>query len=63
MAEVNRLVTADLMVEDRLNEEVKELLRAHTAEIEWGNIDYADVYDGEKATGQGTRSHSVKSRA
>ena len=43
MAEVSRLVTADLMVEDRLNEEVK-LLRAHTAEIERGNIDYARMF-------------------
>lgn len=44
MAEVSRLITADLMVEDRLNEEVKELLRAHTAEIERGNIDYARMF-------------------
>ena len=44
MTEVSRLITADLMVEDRLNEEVKELLRAHTAEIERGNIDYARMF-------------------
>ena len=44
MAEVSRLITADLMVEDRLNEEVKELLRAHTSEIERGNIDYARMF-------------------
>ena len=44
MAEVGRLITDDLMVEDRLNEEVKELLRAHTAEIERGNIDYARMF-------------------
>jgi hypothetical protein len=44
VAEVGRLITADLMVEDRLNEEVKELLRAHTAEIERGNIDYARMF-------------------
>jgi hypothetical protein len=44
MAEVNRLITADLMVEDRLNEEVKDLLRAHTVEIERGNIDYARMF-------------------
>jgi hypothetical protein len=44
VAEVSRLITADLMVEDRLNEEVKELLRAHTAEIERGNIDYARMF-------------------
>src|SRR5262249_47304834 len=44
MAEVSRLITADLMVEDRLNEEGKELLRAHTREIEGGNIDYARMF-------------------
>ena len=44
MAEVSRLITSDLMVEDRLNEEVKELLRAHTAEIERGNVDYARMF-------------------
>ena len=44
MTEVSRLITADLMVEDRLNEEVKELLRAHSAEIERGNVDYARMF-------------------
>jgi hypothetical protein len=44
MAEVSRLITADLMVEDHLNEEVKDLLRAHTVEIERGNIDYARMF-------------------
>ena len=44
MTEVSRLITADLMIEDRLNEEVKELLRAHTSEIERGNIDYARMF-------------------
>jgi len=44
IAEVSRLITADLMIEDRLNDEVKELLRAHTAEIERGNIDYARMF-------------------
>jgi len=44
MAEVSRLITADLMVEDRLNEEVKDLLRAHTVEIERGNIDYTRMF-------------------
>jgi hypothetical protein len=44
VAEVSRLITADLMVEDHLNEEVKDLLRAHTVEIERGNIDYARMF-------------------
>ena len=44
MAEVARLITDDLMVEDRLNDEVKELLRAYSTEIERGNIDYARMF-------------------
>ena len=44
MAEVQRLITDDLMVEDRLNAEVKELLRAHSVEIERGNVDYARMF-------------------
>jgi len=44
MAEVGRLITDDLMVEDRLNEEVKELLRAHSTEMERGNVDYARMF-------------------
>ena len=44
MTEVSRLITDDLMVEDRLNEEVKQLLRAHSAEMERGNVDYARMF-------------------
>jgi hypothetical protein len=43
-AEIRRLITEDLLVEDRLNEEVKEILRAHTDEIDRGNIDYARMF-------------------
>lgn len=44
MVEIRRLVTEDLLIEDRLNEEVKEILRAHTNEIDRGNIDYARMF-------------------
>jgi hypothetical protein len=44
MAEVRRLITEDLLVEDRLNEEVKEILRAHTSAMDQGNIDYARMF-------------------
>jgi hypothetical protein len=44
MVEVTRLITDDLMVEDRLNDEVKELLRAYSTEIERGNVDYARMF-------------------
>ena len=43
-AEVVRLLTADLIVEDQLNDEVKALLRVHSAEIERGNVDYARMF-------------------
>ena len=43
-AECRRLITEDLLVEDRLNEEVKEILRAHTNEIDRGNIDYSRMF-------------------
>ena len=43
-AEVRRLITEDLLVEDRLNEEVKEILRAHTVAMDRGNVDYARMF-------------------
>lgn len=42
--EIKRLITDDLLVEDRLNDEVKEILRAHTDEIDRGNVDYARLF-------------------
>jgi hypothetical protein len=44
MADMRRLITEDLQVEDRLNEEVKEILRAHTSAMDQGNIDYARMF-------------------
>ncbi len=43
-AEIRRLITEDLRVEDRLNDEVKEILSAHTNEIDRGNIDYSRMF-------------------
>lgn len=43
-AECRRLITEDLLVEDRLNDEVKEILNAHTNEMDRGNIDYARMF-------------------
>ena len=42
--EIRRLITEDLRVEDRLNDEVKEILSAHTNEIDRGNIDYSRMF-------------------
>ena len=44
-AECRRLITEDLLVEDRLNDEVKEILNAHTNEIDRGNIDYSRMFN------------------
>jgi uncharacterized protein len=44
MVEIRRLITDELLVEDRLNEEVKEILRGHTAAMDRGNIDYARMF-------------------
>lgn len=43
-AECRHLITEDLLVEDRLNDEVKEILSAHTNEIDRGNIDYSRMF-------------------
>jgi hypothetical protein len=38
------VITEDLMVEDRLNEEVREILARHQEEIDRGNIDYHKMF-------------------
>lgn len=43
-AAIRRVITEDLQVEDQLNEEVKAILRAHTLEIDRGNIDYSRMF-------------------
>jgi hypothetical protein len=44
-AELSRLVTDDLGVEDRLNEEVKEILRTHSQEMEQNRVDYSQMFN------------------
>jgi hypothetical protein len=41
---VREVITEDLQVEDRLNDEVKELLRAYSHEISKGEADYHKVF-------------------
>lgn len=41
---INNIITEDLMVEDRLNEEVKQLLDARTEEYERSMMDYGRVF-------------------
>ena len=39
-----RVIEADLSVEDRLNEEVKELLRDYQDEMDKSNVDYSRLF-------------------
>ncbi len=41
---VNQIIIDDLMVEDRLNQEVKEILKSYEKEIEKGNVDYHKMF-------------------
>ena len=38
------VITAELQVEDRLNEEVREVLMQHSSEIERSNMSYSDMF-------------------
>ena len=42
--QIRRIITDDLLVEDRLNEEVKELLNAHRSAIDRGDVDYSRMF-------------------
>ncbi|MEW6214153.1 MAG: DUF507 family protein [Nitrospirota bacterium] len=43
--ETEALLLNELTVEDRLNEEVRELLKTHTSEIEQGRLDYRKLFE------------------
>ncbi|HXX80319.1 MAG TPA: DUF507 family protein [Thermodesulfovibrionales bacterium] len=45
MAETERLILEELMIEDRINDEVREILKKYTGEIEKGRLDYRKVFD------------------
>ena len=44
VAEISRVITADLLVEDQLNEEVKTILRTHMQTLDRDNIDYSRMF-------------------
>lgn len=44
-AEVEALVTEELEVEDRLNDEVREILKQFETDIERGRMDYRKLFD------------------
>jgi hypothetical protein len=43
--ELELLITEELSVEDRLNEEVRQILRVHETEIERGRLDYRRLFE------------------
>lgn len=40
----NRIITDELTLEDKLNDEVKELLKIHETELDKENIDYRRMF-------------------
>ncbi len=48
LEETGKLILEELMVEDRLNEEVRQLLRKYEPEIEKGRMDYRRLFDMTK---------------
>ena len=45
LAGTEELILDELSVEDRLNAEVRELLKNHVSEIEQGRLDYRKLFD------------------
>lgn len=43
--EAEKLILDELMVEDRINEEVRELLKKYEYEIEKGKVDYRKLFE------------------
>ncbi|MGO9613328.1 MAG: DUF507 family protein [Dissulfurispiraceae bacterium] len=46
--QVQKLLSDELMVEDRLNEEVRHLLKQYESEIEKGRLDYRKLFEMTK---------------
>jgi len=43
-AAIGRVISEELMIEDRLNEEVRETLIQHSAEMERSNVTYTEMF-------------------
>jgi hypothetical protein len=41
---IERVISNELMVEDRLNEEVREILKGYQTEIDQGDVDYRKMF-------------------
>jgi len=44
VTKVEQMITAELMIEDLLNDEVRELLKAYESQIEKGQVDYHKMF-------------------
>jgi len=44
-AATEELILNELMVEDRLNDEIREILKKHNADIEHGRLDYRKLFE------------------
>jgi hypothetical protein len=44
MEAIGKVITEELMVEDKLNEEVREVLIQHASEMERSNITYTEMF-------------------
>lgn len=45
LSETEGLIMDELSIEDKLNEEVRELLKKHTSEIEKGRMDFRKLFE------------------
>lgn len=45
LSETQELIMDELSVEDRLNDEVREILKSHAPEIEKGRMDYRRLFE------------------
>jgi uncharacterized protein len=45
IAKTEEIIMTELMVEDRLNDEVRELLKKHATDIERGRMDYRKLFE------------------
>ncbi|MEW6002393.1 MAG: DUF507 family protein [Nitrospirota bacterium] len=45
ISKTEELLLYELTVEDRINEEVREFLKAHASEIEQGRLDYRKLFE------------------
>lgn len=45
LADVEEIILDEFMVEDRLNDEIREILKKHNPEIERSKLDYRKLFD------------------